>query len=148
MQVILKEKVRNLGDLGDCVDVKAGYARNYLLPQDKALRATKTNLADFEAQRQALEKVAKEKLVAAEKQAETLKEFTLNIVAKAGDGGKLFGSIGTRDIAEQITAQGVEMAKHQIHMPHGVIRETGEYDIAIQLHTDVEVMIKVIIAAE
>ena len=148
MQIILKEKIRNLGDLGENVKVKPGYARNYLLPKGKALRATKTNIDIFEKQRKELEKVAKEKLAAAEKQAEQLNDIAFTIKAKAGEGGKLFGSIGTRDVAELVSAKGVEVAKHQVRMPNGVIRETGEIDINIQLHTDVDTKIKLVVEAE
>ena len=148
MQVILKEKIRNLGDLGENVRVKPGYARNYLIPQGKALRATKANIEVFEKQREALEKAAKEKLTAAEKQAEQLNDVAFTIKAKAGEGGKLFGSIGTRDVAEHVGAKGVEVAKHQVRMPTGVIREIGEYDITIQLHTDVDAKIKLVVEAE
>lgn len=148
MQVILKEKIRNLGDLGESVNVKPGYARNFLIPQGKALRATKENLAAFEKQRAELEKVAKEKLADAEKQLAELNEATFTIKAKAGEGGKLFGSIGTRDVADHITEKGVTVAKHQVRMPHGVIRETGEFDIDVQLHTDLTAHIKLVVEAE
>ena len=148
MQVILKEKIRNLGDLGDTVNVKPGYARNFLLSQDKAMRATKANLEEFEARRAELEKIAAEKLQAAQSIAEKLAELSVVIQSKAGDGGKLFGSIGTRDIADAITAKGVEVAKHQVRMPEGVIRQIGEYELSLHLHTDVDVEIKVVVEAE
>ena len=148
MQVILREKIRKLGGLGECINVKPGYARNYLVPQGKAMVANKANLARFEAERAELEQRAHEILSAAAARAEKLQALTLSISASAGEGGKLFGSIGTRDIADVITAQGVEVHKHEVRLPHGVIRQVGEYDIEIHLHTDVDVAIKLLVVAE
>lgn len=143
MQVILKEKIRNLGDLGECVKVKPGYARNFLIPQGKAMMATKNNLAVFEAERAALEKLANERLSAAQAMASKLESFNLAVQAKAGDGGKLFGSIGSRDIADALVSRDIAVQKHQVRLPNGVIRELGEFDVELHLHTDVDVLIKV-----
>ncbi|GAA4651739.1 50S ribosomal protein L9 [Kistimonas scapharcae] len=148
MEVILLEKIANLGDLGTQVKVKAGYGRNYLIPFGKAVPATKANIADFDARRAELEKAAAAKLVEAEKRAASLAEIELTITAKAGDEGKLFGSIGTRDLADAITSAGVEVAKSEVRMPTGPIRMVGEYDIAVQLHSDVASSVKVFIEAE
>ncbi|WP_281646361.1 50S ribosomal protein L9 [Parendozoicomonas sp. Alg238-R29] len=148
MEVILLEKVANLGALGDKVKVKAGYGRNFLVPFGKAVPATKDNVAQFEARRAELEKAANEKLATAQQRAEQLDEIELTITAKAGDEGKLFGSIGTRDLAESISAVGVEVAKSEIRLPAGPIRTIGEFDIALQLHTDVSATVKVFVEAE
>lgn len=148
MQVILREKIRKLGNLGELVGVKPGYARNFLIPQGKALMATKINIERFEAERTQLEKVAAELLAAAGVRVEQLKELTIKISASAGEGGKLFGSIGTRDIAEAITKAGVEVHKHEVRMPNGVIRQIGEYELELHLHTDLDVLVKVHVVAE
>ena len=148
MEVILLEKVANLGTLGDQVKVKAGYGRNFLIPFGKAVPATKANVAEFEARRADLEAAAAEKLAEAQKRAEQLSEIELTITAKAGDEGKLFGSIGTRDLAESISATGVEVAKSEVRLPAGPIRTTGEFDIALQLHTDVAATVKIFVEAE
>jgi len=149
MQVILKEKIHNLGTLGDCVNVKPGFARNHLIPQGKALMATKANLAEFEAQRAELEKQEVSRLDEAQAQAKKIRALDITIEAKAGEGGKLFGSIGTRDIADHITAKGVTVGKHQVRMPEGVIREVGEFTVSVHLHTDVDVTVNLqVIAAQ
>ncbi len=148
MQVILREKIRKLGSLGELVNVKPGYARNFLIPGKKALMATKANLERFEAERAELERLAQESLAGAQARADQLKELAITLAASAGEGGKLFGSIGTRDLAEAITKAGVELHKHEIRMPHGVIRQTGEYEITLHLHTDIDLPIKVTIVAE
>jgi len=149
MQVILKEKIRNLGTLGDCVNVKPGFARNHLIPQGKALIATNANLTEFEARRAELEKQEASRLAEAQAQAETIQALDITIEAKAGEGGKLFGSIGTRDIADHVTAKGVTVGKHQVRMSEGVIREVGEFTVAIHLHTDVNVNVNIqVIAAQ
>ena len=148
MQVILKEKIRKLGGLGETVNVKPGFARNYLMPQDKAMRATKANLAAFESQRAHLEQLESEKLNAAQTIAVQLNGLSLVISAKAGEGGKLFGSIGTHDLADAIVAKGITVAKHQVRLPMGALRQVGEYEIAIHLHSDLESAIKVSIVAE
>ena len=148
MEVILLEKVANLGALGDKVKVKAGFGRNFLVPFGKAVPATKANVAEFEARRAELEKAAAEKLATAQKRAEELSEIELTITAKAGDEGKLFGSIGTRDLAEAISAVGVEVAKSEVRLPTGPIRTVGEFDIALQLHAEVAATVKVFVEAE
>lgn len=148
MDVILLERVGKLGNLGDKVNVKAGFGRNYLIPFGKAVPATKENVAAYEAKRAELEKAAAEKLQAATARAEKLKELVVNIAANAGEEGKLFGSIGTKDIADAICATGVEVSKSEIRLPNGVIRETGEFSIAIQLHTDVSEAISLVVVAE
>lgn len=148
MQVILKENIRNLGKLGEVVNVKPGYARNFLIPQGKGMQATAANMKVFEARRAELEAVAAKHLAAAKARGEELSALAITITSSAGDGGKLFGSIGTRDIAEQISLKGVAVAKHEVRMPMGAIRQVGEYDIVLHLHNDVEVKVKVNVAAE
>ena len=148
MEVILLEKVANLGALGDKVKVKAGFGRNFLVPFGKAVPATKANVAEFEARRAELEKAAAEKLSAAQKRAEELDEIELTLTAKAGDEGKLFGSIGTRDLAEAISATGMEVAKSEVRLPTGPIRTIGEFDIALQLHPEVAATVKIFVEAE
>ena len=148
MEVILLEKVANLGDLGGKVTVKAGYGRNYLVPQGKAVAATAEKIKEFEARRADLEKVAAEKLAAAKIRETALNKLTVVISHKSGDEGKLFGSVGTLNIAEAITTAGVEVGKHEVRLPNGVIRHTGNYDIDIYLHTDVIVTLSIEIAAE
>lgn len=144
MEVILLEKIRNLGALGDKVKVKPGYGRNYLVPQGKAVYATASNIVKFEARRAELQKAAAQGLEAAkERQAALLALGVIVIPAKAGEEGKLFGSIGTRDIAAAITNAGVEVTKSEIHLPMGVLRVAGEYDIEIELHSDIETVIKI-----
>ncbi|MFI8741264.1 50S ribosomal protein L9 [Stutzerimonas zhaodongensis] len=147
MEVILLEKVANLGNLGDKVNVKSGYGRNFLLPQRKATAATPANIAEFEARRADLEKAAADRKVSAETRAAQLAELEVTITATAGDEGKLFGSIGTHDIADALTASGVEVAKSEIRLPNGTIRQVGEYDVAVHLHTDVEATVKLIVIA-
>ncbi len=148
MNVILLERIVNLGDLGDEVVVKSGFARNFLIPKGKAVRASKENRAVFEARRAELERVALERLGGAQARAAKLQGLSVTIAAKAGDEGKLYGSVGTHDIAEALAAQGAEIAKSEIRMPAGVIRVVGEYDIDVHLHTDVNVTIKVIVVPE
>ena len=149
MQVILLDKIKNLGDLGAVVDVRAGYGRNYLIPQGKALPATKENLAVVEERRAELQKQAEEALSAAQARVEKLAEAQVTIGAKAGDEGKLFGSIGTRDIADAISAQtGVEVEKAEVKLPNGALRVTGEFDIDLQLHAEVSTTVKVVVVAE
>ena len=147
MQVILLERVAKLGAMGEVVKVKEGYARNFLLPQGKATAATEANVAAFEARRAELEKAAAEKKASAETRAAQLAELEVTITATAGDEGKLFGSIGTHDIADALTASGVEVAKAEVRLPNGTIRQVGEYDVAVHLHTDVEATVKVIVVA-
>lgn len=149
MEVILLDKIAKLGGLGDKVTVKSGYARNFLLPQGKAVFASKANVEHFEARRAELEKQLADTLAAAEVRATKLTELAeVTIASKAGDEGKLFGSIGTRDIADALTAAGVEVAKSEVRLPNGTIRETGEFDIAIQVHSDVTATVKVTVIAE
>lgn len=149
MDIILLDKIANLGGLGDQVTVKSGYARNFLFPQGKAVPATKANVEKFEARRAELEAKIAEALSAAQARAEKIAELgEVTIAAPAGDEGKLFGSVGTRDIAEAITAAGVKVTKSEVRLPTGTLRETGEYDIDLHLHTDVETTVKVVIIAE
>ena len=148
MNVILLEKVHNLGSLGDQVNVKAGYGRNYLIPQGKAVAATADNVAKFEARRAELEKAAAEKLAAAEARKAALADMTVTIAQKAGDEGKLFGSVGTGDIAQAISEAGAEVDKSEIRLPEGALRMVGEYDIDVELHADVVATVKINVVAE
>ena len=148
MDVILLDKVGRLGAIGDKVTVKAGYGRNYLLPQGKAVAATAKNIADFQERRSGLEAAAAAKIAEATARAEKLAELTVTIAANAGDEGRLFGSIGTRDIADAITAAGVSVAKSEVRLPQGVLRETGAYDIDVQLHAEVVQAVKLNVIAE
>lgn len=148
MEVILLEKVGKLGTVGDKVNVKSGFGRNYLLPQGKAVSATEANSKEFELRRAELEKAAADKKESAEIRARELQDMKVTITAKAGDEGKLFGSVGAADIAEAITAAGVEVAKLEVKLPEGTLREVGEYDIDIQLYIDVTQVVKLVIEAE
>lgn len=148
MEVILLEKIGKLGNLGDKVSVKGGYGRNFLVPQGKAVPATEANVAKFEERRAELEKAAAETLNAAEARAAELNEKEVTIVSKAGDEGKLFGSIGTRDIADAVTAAGAAIEKSEVRLPEGALRAIGEFDVAIQLHSEVTATIKLTIVAE
>ena len=148
MEVILLEKIANLGNLGDKVTIKSGYGRNFLVPQGKAVPATAKKIAEFEARRAELEKAAAEKLSAAQKLGNELSKLEIVITHKAGDEGRLFGSVGTHNIAEAITAAGIAVEKHQIRLPHGTIRHIGDYPIDINLHSDVIVTLSIKIAAE
>ncbi|MDO6486858.1 50S ribosomal protein L9 [Colwellia sp. 6_MG-2023] len=149
MEVILLDKIAKLGGLGDKVSVKSGYARNYLLPQGKAVFASDANIEHFEARRAELEAKLAEVLATAEARAVKLSELAeVTIASKAGEEGKLFGSIGTRDIADAITEAGVEVTKAEVRLPLGAIRETGEFEIAIHLHNDVDTSVKVIVIAQ
>ena len=148
MEVILLEKMGKLGNLGDKVNVKAGFGRNYLLPFGKAVAATEANVAQFEARRAELESTANAKQAEAEKRAEALAELSIAIEAQAGEGGKLFGSVGPRDVADAIAAAGVEVSKSEVRMPEGPIREIGEYQVVIHLHTDVEASVELAITSE
>lgn len=148
MEIILLDKIAHLGGLGDKVKVRNGYARNFLLPQKKAVLATEENLKKFEAERVMYAAKIAAELEAAEQRAARITELgTIVIASNAGDEGKLFGSIGTRDISEALTAAGVEVHKSEVRMPEGVIRSVGEYEIAIQLHADVKATIKVVVEA-
>lgn len=148
MEVILLDKIRNLGTLGDKVNVKPGYARNYLVPEKKAVLATKANVEKFEARRAELEKAAAEKLAAAHARKEQLESLAVTIPANAGDEGKLFGSIGTRDIAQAITEAGVATEKSEVMLPEGTIRVIGDFEIDLHLHTDVVATIKLAVVPE
>jgi len=148
MEVILLDKVGKLGNVGDRVEVKAGFGRNFLLPTGKAVLANAANVAEFEAKRAELEAAAAAKVSEAESRAEKLAEVVVTIAANAGDEGKLFGSIGTRDIAEAITAAGVAVEKAEVKLPEGALREVGEYDVDVQLHADVITTVKVVVEAE
>ena len=148
MEVILLEKIANLGNLGDKVTIKSGYGRNYLVPQGKAVAATAKKIAEFEARRAELEKAAAEKLSAAQKLGNELSKLQITITHKAGDEGRLFGSVGTPNIAEAITAAGIDVEKQQIRLPHGAIRHIGDYPIDINLHSDVIVTLSIKIAPE
>lgn len=148
MEVILLEKVANLGNIGDRVRVKPGYGRNFLLPQGKATLATATNIAAFEARRAELERKQAEELAAARARADKLGAIALRISAKAGSEGKLFGSLGTLDIAEACTAAGVPVERAEVRLPSGPIRTTGEHPIDLHLHTDVTVTIRLEVVPE
>jgi large subunit ribosomal protein L9 len=148
MDVILLDKVANLGNLGDRVAVRSGYARNYLLPKGKATLATAANVAKFEARRTELEKVAREHMTDAESRKAQFEGFKLTITAKAGSEGKLFGSIGTTDIAEAATAAGTKLARSEVRLPNGPLRSVGEHVVSVHLHTDVNVDLPITILAE
>lgn len=148
MQVILLEKVAKLGGLGDVVKVKDGYARNYLIPQGKAKRATPENLKAFEERRAELERVQAEKLAQAQQLAERLNEMTVQIARKTGVDGRLFGSVTNADIAEALHAQGITVEKSAIRMPHGPIKTMGENRIEVALHSDVTATITVVVISE
>jgi large subunit ribosomal protein L9 len=148
MDVILLQKVANLGAIGDRVKVRSGYGRNYLLPSGRATAATPANVARFEARRAELEKMAAEELASAQQRAESLRDFRLSITAKAGAEGKLFGSVGTNDIAEGCTAAGHKVSRAEVRLSTGPLRAVGEYQVPLHLHTDVEVPLTVIIVAE
>lgn len=149
MQVILMEKVVNLGGLGDVVKVKDGYARNFLIPQGKAKRATQANLKEFEGRRAELEKKANEQLQGAQERAEKLEGQKVDIAAKAGVDGRLFGSVTNADIAEALTkSTGIQVKKAEIRMPQGPLKHTGEFPLVVQLHSDVLANIAVHVVAE
>ncbi len=143
MEVILLEKVENLGNIGDQVNVKSGYGRNFLLPKGKATLATPENIAVFEARRAELEARQAEELAAAEARAAKLNGLVLSIEAKAGPEGKLFGSLGTVDIADAVTAAGIEIQRSEVRLPDGPLRTVGEHELEIHLHSDLNVPIKV-----
>ena len=145
MQIILLEQVANLGTLGDVVNVKNGYARNFLIPQGKAKRATEANLKEFEVRRAELEAKQAEILADAKVRAEKLNEATVTIAQKAGVDGRLFGSVTNVDIAEAVTASGVAIKRFEVRLPNGQLKAIGEYDVEIALHHDVVVAIKVVV---
>lgn len=148
MQVILMEKVVNLGSLGDVVKVKDGYARNFLIPQGKAKRATEANLKEFEIRRADLEKKAAELLSAAQSRAAKLEGLTVQISRKAGVDGRLFGSVTNADVSEALVAQGIPVQKAEIRMPQGPLKQVGDYPLTLQLHTDVLANITVSVLGE
>jgi large subunit ribosomal protein L9 len=148
MEVILLEKVENLGSLGDRVNVKPGYGRNFLIPSGKATPATEEHIKAFEERRAELEKAAADAQTTAEARRDKLTDMSITIKARAGDEGKLFGSIGTADIAEAIVAAGVEVERSEVRLPEGAFRQLGEYQVLVHLHTDVNTEITLIIEAE
>jgi ribosomal protein L9 len=147
MNVILLEKVENLGNLGDRVKVKPGFARNYLIPQGKAVPATPANVAHVEARRAELEKASQEKLVVAMARGEALTGLGVTITARTGEEGRLFGSIGAADIAQAVTQAGAPLDKHEVRLPDGPLRQVGEYQVCVHLHSDVDSSVRVVIVA-
>lgn len=148
MQIILLEKVINLGALGQTVNVRAGYARNFLLPQGKAVPATKDNLAAFEARRAGLEAQAAANLASAQERKAQIEALELSVAVKAGDEGKLFGSLSNRDIAELIGKAGVAVSKAEVRLPNGPLRNLGAFEIQVQLHAEVDATLKLQVVAE
>ncbi len=148
MEVILFEKIDRLGGIGDLVNVKAGFARNFLLPQGKAKVATDANKAEIEERRAEFEKLAADSLSAAEKRREAIEALSIEITAKSGTEGKLFGSIGNVDIASALTEAGVEVEKREVRLPEGPLRQAGEYEITLHLHSEVNAVAKVTIIGE
>jgi len=148
MQIILLEKVTNLGGLGDVVKVREGYARNFLIPQGKAKRATRENLAEFEQRRSELEKAQSEQLSAAQERASKLDGLTVQITQKAGVDGKLFGSVTNADVSEALKAQGFDVPKANVRMPQGPLKNVGEHPLKVTLHTDVVVTVNVTVVGE
>jgi large subunit ribosomal protein L9 len=148
MEVILLQKVANLGNIGDKVKVKSGFGRNFLLPQGKATLATPANVAKFEERRAELEKSAREQLTSATDRAAALQGFKLSITAKAGTEGKLFGSVGTADISEALKRAGHNITRSEVRMPNGPLRTVGEHSVNLHLHADIDVPVPVTIVAE
>ncbi|MGB5426685.1 MAG: 50S ribosomal protein L9 [Gammaproteobacteria bacterium] len=148
MEIILLEKIANLGAMGEKVNVKPGYGRNYLIPQGKAAAATPENIADYEARRAELEKASADALTAANARRDELLDKVITIASHAGEEGKLFGSVGTADIAHALTESGTAVERHEVRLPEGAFRMVGEYDVLLQLHTDVDVTIKLLIEAD
>ena len=148
MEIILLEKIANLGNMGEKVNVKPGYGRNYLVPQGKAAAATAENIAEYEARRVELEKASADAMTAAQARREELLEKVVTIASHAGEEGKLFGSVGTADIARALTDSGIVVERHEVRLPEGAFRVVGEHDVLIQLHTDVDVTIKLLIEAD
>ncbi len=148
MEIILLEKIANLGTLGDRVKVKPGYARNFLIPRGKATEATAANLARFEARRAELERIAAESLAKARARAEQLVELIVTLSVKTGSEGRLFGSVGPADIANAVSAAGIELQKQEVRLPTGSIRQIGEYDVDLHLHGEVRTQIRVNVIAE
>ena len=148
MEVILLEKVAKLGGLGDKVNVKSGFGRNFLSPYGKAVPATEASVAEFESRRAELQAAADEALAAAQARAAAMADLTVTIEANAGDEGKLFGSIGTKDVADAVTAAGHKVVKSEVRMPNGVIREVGVVEIALQFHSDVSTVVSIAVIPE
>jgi large subunit ribosomal protein L9 len=148
MEVILLESVQKLGELGDKVTVKSGYGRNFLIPQKKAVPATAENMQQFEERRADLEAVAGDKLSIAKNRAKKVDELSITITTKAGEEGKLFGSITVRDVAEACEAAGVKLEKSEVRLPEGPIRELGEFEVNIHLHPEVDALLKLAVVAE
>ena len=148
MEIILLEKIANLGAMGEKVDVKPGFGRNYLIPQGKAAPATAENIAEYEARRVELEKASADALTAAQARREELHEMVITIASHAGEEGKLFGSVGTADIAHALTDSGITVERHEVRLPEGAFRVVGEHDVLIQLHADVDATIKLLIEAD
>ncbi|MFO1417604.1 MAG: 50S ribosomal protein L9 [Methylotetracoccus sp.] len=148
MDVILLEKVMNLGDLGDTVTVRPGFGRNYLIPKGKAVPATAEKIAEFEQRRAELERLAAEGLAVARGRAQALEALKVVVAQKAGEEGRLYGSVGTKDIADAVVALGTELNKAEVRLPTGPLRQTGEYEIVLQLHSDVSAKLALSIVAE
>jgi large subunit ribosomal protein L9 len=148
MDVILLQKVANLGNIGDRVKVKSGFGRNFLLPKGKATLATPTNVAKFEERRAELEKVARDQLVSAEERQGALKDYKLVIRAKAGTEGKLFGSVGTADISEALKRENFNVARSEVRLPTGALRTVGDHTVRLHLHADIDVPLAISIVAE
>ncbi|HCB14954.1 MAG TPA: 50S ribosomal protein L9 [Gammaproteobacteria bacterium] len=148
MEIILLERIADLGVLGDRIKVKPGYARNYLIPKGKATEATSKNIARFEARRAELERVAFEALAKAKARAEQLAELIVTLSVKSGSEGRLFGSVGAADIANAVSAAGIELQKYEVRLPEGSIRQTGEYDVDLHLHPEIKTQIRVNVIAE
>lgn len=148
MEIILLEKIANLGVLGDRVKVKPGYARNYLIPKGKAATATAANITRFEARRAELERIAAEALARSKARAEQLAELIVTLSVKTGSEGRLFGSVGAADIADAVAAAGIELQKHEVRLATGPIRQIGEYDVDLHLHSEVKTQIRVNVIAE
>lgn len=148
MQVILLERVQNLGELGDSVKVKPGYARNFLIPQGRAVIATSANLAEFDAKRAELERQEAEALAAVQARAQALEGTEITIARKTGEEGKLFGSVGPQDIADALTAVGLEVGRHEVRLLSDTLRQTGDYEVGVHLYADVEASITVHVVTE
>jgi large subunit ribosomal protein L9 len=148
MEIILLEKIPNLGNLGDKVSVRPGYGRNYLIPKGKAVAATAEKLAEFERRRADLEKKAADELAAAQARSEAIAQLAVTISRKAGEEGRLYGSVGTKDIAEAATAAGVPVQRYEVRLPTGPIRQTGEYQVRLHLHSDVDATLRVTVVGE
>ncbi|MDQ7049045.1 MAG: 50S ribosomal protein L9 [Enterobacterales bacterium] len=148
MQVILLENIRNLGELGDSVSVANGYGRNFLLPKGKAVPATKDNIEKFEARRAELEAKAAEILATASARAEQIAKLKVSITAHCGDEGKLFGSVGTKDIADAVTEAGAAVEKHEVRLPNGALRQIGDFEVEIHLHPEVNATLNLVVVAQ